>query len=154
MSRSSSPRTRVAFAAAGATGAALWAAQQPIDQRIARSGYDDVELLGTVVGSRSGAWRRRGWTAHLANGALFGLAYSELWRRTPAVSPVVSAQAMAQAENFGLYPLAALVDAIHPARDEISPAFGARQLVQATWRHAILGGVLGVVGMRLARPRP
>jgi hypothetical protein len=58
---------------------------------------------------------------------------------------------MAQAENFGLYPLAALLDRVHPARGDIAHAFGARQLLQATWRHALLGVVLGEVAARTSR---
>lgn len=135
--------------AGGAAGTALWAALQPLDQRLLRRGYDDIELLGRAVRPDGPGWRRAGWALHMANGALFGLAYSELLRRVPRhVSPRASAQAMAQAENFGLYPLAALVDRIHPARGEIAPAFGGRELVQATWRHAILGVVLGEVAAR------
>jgi hypothetical protein len=38
---------------------------------------------------------------------------------------------------------------VHPARGEIAPAFGRRQLAQATWRHALLGVVLGEVGHQL-----
>jgi len=129
-------------------GAAVWAAQQPLDKRVLRSGYDDVELLGRSV-LPHGRWRAPGWVLHLLNGALFGAAFAELRRRWPAGSPRVAAQAMAQAENFGLYPLAAIVDRRHPARDELAPAFGRRQLVQATWRHAILGIVLGEAAHRL-----
>ena len=43
----SNQRRRLAMA--GALGAALWALQQPLDKRIARHGYDDVELLGYAV---------------------------------------------------------------------------------------------------------
>ena len=136
----------------GALGAAIWAAQQPLDKRIARRGYDDVELLGRLVRPDGDGARPIGWAMHLANGAAFGLAYAELARRLPEdVSPRVSAQALAQAENFGLYPLAAVLDRVHPARGEIAPAFGARQLAQATWRHAILGVVLGELAARVAR---
>ena len=52
--------------------------------------------------------------------------------------------------TFGLYPLAAVVDRVHPARDSMPPAFGVRQLGQATWRHAILGVALGIAGARAA----
>lgn len=143
------PRHRFALAVAGMAGAALWAAQQPLDQRVAKAGYDDVDLLGRLVRPDGDGARPIGWALHVANGAAFGLAYSELLRRTPHISPRVTAQAMAQAENFGLYPLAAVSDRIHPARQVLAPAFGARQLAQATWRHALLGIVLGEVGTRL-----
>ena len=140
------------LALAGALGAAVWAAQQPLDQRVSRSGYDDVELLGRLV-RPDGGWRLAGWAMHLANGAAFGVAFAELRRRVPALPPRAAAQGMAQLENFGLYPLAALVDRHHPARGDIAPAFGRRQLAQATWRHAILGIVLGAAASRIERRR-
>ncbi|MCW2920756.1 MAG: hypothetical protein JWL76_630 [Thermoleophilia bacterium] len=145
-------RRRLLLAAAGGIGAAIWAAQQPLDKRVFRSGYDDVELLGKLV--NTDRWRTVGLAAHVVNGAAFGLAYSEVLRRTPSVSPMVSAQVMAQVENVGLYPLAAIVDSFHPARDELAPAFGVRQLGQATWRHALFGVVLGVAGERVCSREP
>jgi hypothetical protein len=145
-------RRRLVLALAGAAGAALWAAQQPLDKRAIGRGYDDVELLGRLVHPWDERWVPAGWAMHLANGAMFGLAYSELERHLPdGVSPRRSAMAMAQAENFGLYPLAALLDRVHPARGDIAPAFGPRELVQATWRHALLGVVLGEVAARTRR---
>ncbi len=140
-------RTRLALAAAGGLGAAIWAAQQPLDKRVFRAGYDDVELLGKLMLVERG-WRGLGLLAHVGNGAAFGLAYSEVLRRTPGIRPLVSAQLMAQAENVGLYPLAAVVDRIHPARDELPAAFGVRQFGQATWRHAVFGVVLGIAAER------
>ncbi len=143
-------RRRLWLAVAGAVGATVWVAQQPLDKRIFRSEYDDVELLGRAA--TDDRWHAAGWAAHVANGAVFGLAYSEVVRRTPRLSPMASAQLMAQAENFGLYPLAAIVDRHHPARGSIAKAFGGRQLAQATWRHALLGLVLGVVARRTCSP--
>ena len=144
-------RPRTALSLAGAAGAALWAAQQPLDQRIARHGYDDLAILGKAV-TRGRHWRSVGLAAHVVNGALFGLAYSEVLRRTPRMPAHASAQAMAQAENFGLFPLTSLVDRHHPARDELPQLwFAPRALAQATWRHAILGLVIGEAGRRLRR---
>lgn len=142
-------RSRLLHALAGAVAAAVWAAQQPLDKRAFRAGYDDVELLGRAVRPDGSGWRPLGWLMHVGNGAMFGLAYSEVRRRTPGVSPLVTAQAMAQAENVGLYPLAALVDRHHPARDAIAPSFGPRQFAQATWRHALFGLLLGLGARRI-----
>lgn len=145
------PRRRMAFALAGAVAAALWAVQQPIDKRLSGSGYDDVEFLGKAV-TRGRGWRPIGFAMHVANGALFGLAYSALWRRTPGIDSRLSAHVAVQAENFGLFPLTALSDRLHPAvvDGEIPRLSGSRRaLAQATWRHAILGVVLGEVGRRL-----
>lgn len=134
---------------AGALGAALWAAQQPIDKRVLRVGYDDVELLGRAVRPEPGAnWQPVGWAMHVANGAVFGLAYSELRRRSPRISPMVSAPAMALAEHLALYPLSIIVDRHHPARPDLPRTFGGREFAAATWRHAILGVVLGALGAR------
>ncbi|MCW2961287.1 MAG: hypothetical protein JWM90_1674 [Thermoleophilia bacterium] len=143
-------RTDLTLTIAGAAGAALWALQQPIDKRAFASGYDDVELLGRAVTSGP-AWKSIGFAMHVANGAAFGFLFARLRRRAPGLSPRVAGQLLAQVENFGLYPLAAIVDRVHPAREQLSPAFGARQLAQATWRHAILGAVVGEAAARVER---
>jgi len=148
--RPAAMRRRALLAAGGGLGAALWALQQPLDKRVFGADYDDVELLGRFF-PRQRCWRSLGLALHVLNGAIFGLAYSEVWRRTPRVSPRVSAQMAIQMENVGLFPLAMLVDRHHPAREWLASAWGARQLAQATWRHAILGVVLGEVAARLAR---
>jgi hypothetical protein len=144
-------RMRLLLASAGAGGALVWALQQPLDKRVLRAGYDDVELLGRWLPIERG-WYPAGLALHMANGAAFGLAYSELARRTPQVSPARSAMALALLEHVSLFPLGALVDRHHPAREQLAPIFGARQFVQATWRHAILGAVLGAVARRLLHP--
>jgi hypothetical protein len=146
-------RTRLLLMLGGIAGTALWAAQQRLDKRALHRGYDDVELLGRFVYPWDERWVPAGWAMHLANGAAFGLAYSELLRRLPeGTSPRAAAMAMAQVENVGLYPIAAIVDRVHPARGDISKAFGGREFAQATWRHAILGAVLGEVASRATRP--
>lgn len=135
---------RLRSAAAGAAAAAVWAAQEPLDQRLARYDYSDVSILGKGM-TRGRHWRRLGWAIHLANGALFGLAYDEARRRIDT-DPRRLAVGMALAEHVALYPLSGLVDRYHPARGEpgiprllTSP----RAFAQATWRHALFGFVLG-----------
>jgi hypothetical protein len=60
----------------------------------------------------------------------------------------------AMVENFGLWPLGALADRLHPARDELDSLSGNRRaLAQATWRHALFGVVLGVLEARLNSER-
>ena len=85
----------------------------------------------------------------------------ELWQRKLAFTRIKSSAAplgseprrvalgLALAENFALFPLAAVVDRLHPARGQrgLAPLFTARGLAQATFRHALFGAVLG----RLAR---
>ncbi|MEO6867551.1 MAG: hypothetical protein ABI200_05980 [Gaiellales bacterium] len=142
--------TRLLLGAAGAAGAAVWALQQPLDQRVFRSGYDDVDLLGLCLPLKRGA-RTAGWMLHVVNGAGFGVAYSELARRTPNISPATSAMGLALLEHVALFPLGAIVDRKHPRRDQLAPIFGWRQFLQATWRHAILGAVLGAAASRLLK---
>jgi hypothetical protein len=137
-------------AAAGAVGAAAWAAQQPLDKRVFRSDYDDVELLGKLV-TRRRWWPLPGLVLHIANGALFGAAYALARSRLPGPGWARGLLA-AQVENFGLWPLVRVTDRYHPAREELSRLGGNRQaLAQATWRHAIFGIVLGALMQRRNR---
>ena len=73
-------------ALAGATAAAVWAAQSPLDKRVFGVDYDDVELLGKLV-TREPAWFPIGLAAHLGNGALFGALYANVAPSMPAISP-------------------------------------------------------------------
>ena len=78
-------------ALAGATAAAVWAAQQPLDKRVFGVDYDDAELLGRLV--RAAAARRRspvGLALHVANGALFGAALRQ--RRPEPPGPGAAAR--------------------------------------------------------------
>ena len=131
-------------AAAGATAATVWALQEPLDQRLLRCYYSDVAVLGKAV-TRGPGWHAAGLAIHALNGALFGLAFHEARRVLPLDSRKL-ALGMALAEHLGLYPLCYLVDRYHPARGEpgIPPLLtNPRAFVQATWRHALFGAVLG-----------
>ena len=122
----------------------MWALQEPLDQRLLRCDYSDVAVLGKGV-TRGPAWRPVGLTLHLANGALFGLAFHEARQRLP-VSGRKLALGMALAEHVGLYPLCYFVDRHHPARGEpgVPPLLtNPRAFAQATWRHALFGVALG-----------
>ena len=141
------PRTRAA--AAGAAAALAWAALEPVDRRVLRYGYSDVALLGKAV-TRGRAWPVAGLTLHAVNGAVFGLFYAEVARRTRA-APRPLAVGLALAEHVALYPLGFVVDRWHPARGEpgLPPLLrSGRAYAQATVRHAVFGLVLG----RLAAP--
>ena len=141
-SRGPSPRVRAALA--GAAAATVWGLQEPLDRRLFGCDYSDVALLGKAV-TRGPAWRPVGFALHALNGAVFGLAFHEIRTRTGA-EPRRLALGLAQAENFGLYPLAWVVDRHHPARGEEGvPTLltNPRALAQATWRHALFGLVLG-----------
>jgi len=130
-------------AAAGATAALVWAAAEPLDRLVFRCDYSDTALLGKAVSRRH--WRTVGLAMHAANGAVFGLAF-ELVRRRTGARPVPLGVGMALVENTALWPLCVLVDRYHPARGEpgLPPlARNGRAFAQATWRHALFGAVLG-----------
>ena len=141
-------------AVAGAAAALLWALQQPLDKRVFRSRYDDVELLGKLV-TRRPAWPLAGMAFHLCNGALFGAAFALVRPLLPG-SPLAAALGAAMAENMAMWPVGRLSDRFHPARSELPRLTGNRRaFAQATWRHALFGIALGVGEGRLnARPDP
>jgi hypothetical protein len=145
-----SGRRGAAFA--GSVAAAVWAFQEPVDQRVFRCDYSDVAVLGKVI-SRARGWWAAGFTVHLVNGALFGLAYDDVRRRWPQ-RPRTLAIAMALGEHVALYPLCYFVDRFHPQRGApgVPPLLhNARAFGQASWRHALFGFVLG--GLAVASPR-
>ena len=137
-------------ALAGATAAAVWGLQEPLDRRLLGCDYSDVAILGKAV-IRGRGWRPLGFALHVANGAVFGLVYEQARRRLD-VPPRRLAVGMALAEHLVLYPMGGLVDGYHPARGEpgLPPLLtNGRAFAQATWRHLLFGVVLG----RLAAPR-
>jgi hypothetical protein len=134
-------------AAAGATAALVWAAQEPLDQRVFGCDYSDIALLGKAV-TRGQYWRAAGLALHALNGLAFGLAWDAARRRLP-VNPRRLAIGLAVAENAALWPLCGLVDRYHPARGEpgVPPLLRSRRaFAQATWRHALFGWILGRFG--------
>ena len=120
-----SPRLRAGVA--GAFAAVVWGLQEPLDRRVFRCGYSDVELLGR--GRRS-----VGFLVHAANGALFGIAFDAVRQRVD-VEQQRLAVALALAEHVALWPLMAFVDS------ELvrSP----RAFAQSAYRHALFGLFLG-----------
>jgi hypothetical protein len=86
-----------------------------------------------------------GFALHAANGAIFGLAFHEVRRRSGA-EPRALAVRLALAEHVALYPLASVVDRRHPARGQegVPPLLtNPRAFSQATVRHALFGVLLG-----------
>jgi hypothetical protein len=135
-------------AAAGAVGAAIWAAQEPLDKRVFDVDYSDVELLGKAV-TRGDEWPAVGLALHIANGAAFGAAYALAKPFLPG-PPVARALIAGLAENFGTWPLIGVVERIHPARGDLPKLAGnPRALAQATWRHVLFAVVVGVLEERL-----
>jgi hypothetical protein len=135
---------RLRSALAGSTAALVWAAQEPLDQRILGCDYSDVAVLGKGI-TRGRHWRTVGLAIHAANGAAFGLAFHEARRRLPVEGRRL-AVGMALAEHAALYPLCFFIDRYHPARGQVGvpPLLtNPRAFAQATWRHALFGAVLG-----------
>jgi len=128
---------------AGAVAATVWSVLEPLDERLFRSDYSDVAVLGKAV-TRGRGWLPAGLAIHAVNGAIFGLAYDVVRRRVPYDGRRV-AVGMALAEHCALFPLGALVDRYHPARGEsgIPRVTTLRAFGQATVRHAVFGFVLG-----------
>jgi hypothetical protein len=126
----------------GAAAAGVWALQQPFDKQLFASRYDDVEVLGKAL-TRGEGWYPAGLVLHLQNGALFGAAYANLAPLMP-VTPVLRGPLAALGELVITWPLAALSDRFHPARDELTALFRNRRgFAQAAWRHLVFGVVLG-----------
>jgi hypothetical protein len=135
-------------AVAGATAAAVWAAQQPLDKRVLGTRYDDVELLGKLV-TRGPGWPAAGLAIHMANGAAFGATYA-LARPVVPLPPLAAGAAAGLAEHLGGWPLTRFVDRLHPARTELEPLSGnARAFVAAAWRHLLFGLVMAELERRL-----
>ena len=138
-------------ALAGAAAAAVWAAQQPLDRRVFGFPYDDTELLGRLV-VRSGAWQAAGVGLHLLNGAAFGAAYANVAPSLP-VPAVLRGPLAGLAEHLATWPVAAVVDRVHPARSDLPQLWGSgRAFAQAAWRHALFCLVLGELERRLNPP--
>ena len=129
---------RAALAGMGA--AAAWAAAEPLLRRVFRTPYSDVRLLG-AAGTRGPAWPLVGLAAHVANGAVFGLAFARLggggWKRGVL---------LAELENLALWPAMALVDRYHPdRRSGVWPPLlrNPRVFGYEVATHAVFGAVLG-----------
>jgi hypothetical protein len=132
----------------GALAAAVWGLGQPLDKRVFRSSFDDVELLGKLV-TRDEGWYPIGFALHMANGAVFGAIYANLAPRIRLPAPL-RGPAAALAEHIASWPLAAITDRAHPARGELPRVFRSRAaLAQTTWRHLLFGIVLGELERRI-----
>ena len=118
---------RVRAAAAGAVAALVWGLQEPLDRRVFGCDYSDVLFLGRGRHSL-------GFAVHMANGALFGIAFDAARRRVDVDQRRI-ALALAVGEHLALWPFISLVD-----RDLVTSP---RAFAQATYRHALFGFILG-----------
>ena len=132
----------------------MWALQQPLDKRLFGSRYDDVELLGRAI-TRDDGWYPIGLALHLANGALFGAIYAGFAPALP-IPRTLRGPMVALVEHATLWPLVAVTDRLHPAREELPRLSGDRTAwLQAAWRHLLFGAVLGELERRInAEPEP
>jgi hypothetical protein len=137
------PRLRAA--AAGSVAALVWGALEPVDRRLFRHDYSDVAVLGKAF-TRGPGWRPLGFAIHALNGAIFGLAYHEVTRRTSRDRRGL-ALGLALAEHMAFFSTGKLVDRYHPARGEpgVEQLFSLRAFGQATLRHAVFGKILGTL---------
>jgi hypothetical protein len=108
-------------AAAGAVAATVWGLQEPLDRRVFRCDYSDVQLVG-------------GLAVHALNGALFGVAFDAVRQRTQ-IDQRGLAVGLALAEHTALWPLIGLID-----RQLLTSP---RAFAQGLYRHALFGLVLG-----------
>jgi hypothetical protein len=138
----------VRAAAAGAAAATVWGLVEPLDTRLFRSEYRDVALLGKLVSSGRG-WKVAGYAVHAANGAIFGLVFDAVLRRS-RIGPRRLAVGLALAENLALYPLGIVSDRKHPRRGErdVGPLWSRRVFAQENFRHVVFGLVLGSIHSR------
>jgi hypothetical protein len=136
-------------AVCGAVASVVWAIQQPLDKALFSSRYDDVEVLGRALRNGPG-WYPVGLALHTQNGALFGAMYANLAPSLP-IAPALRGPALALTELVATWPLAALSDRLHPARDQLPAIYRSRRaFAQATWRHLLFGFILGELERRLA----
>jgi hypothetical protein len=132
----------------GAIAAAVWAIEQPLDKLLFGSRYDDVELLGRAVVDGEG-WYPAGLALHIGNGALFGALYSNVAPVLP-LPPSLRGPTLALSEHLFSWPLTALTDRFHPARNQLLELGGNRRaFAQAAFRHLLFGLVLGELERRL-----
>ncbi len=128
------------------TAAAAWVAAEPALQRLFRTTYTDVRLIGAPISRQH--WRLAGTAVHLANGAAAGVLFRRLGLRGWKAGV-----AAAQIENAALWPGMVLVDRYHPDRRSGAwpPLLRSRRVfAQEAAAHAVFGAVLGLLLPRRA----
>ena len=127
---------------AGAVATVVMTLEQPLDKRLFDSKYDDVEILGKLV-TRGDDWQPIGFALHVQDGAILGAAYTRVKPSSPGPA-VLRGLLAGLIEHVAAWPLTALFDRYHPARQELPKlAANRRAFGQATIRHAVFGIVLG-----------
>ena len=146
-------RTRTLRGAlAGAAAAAVWAAQQPLDQRVFGCEYDDVELLGRFVTDGRAGLPDRSRDAPRQRRAVRRGVRERGAARCPCPGRLRGPLA-GLAEHLATWPGTAALSRVHPAAGEFPQLWGSsRAFAQATWRHLLFGTVLGELERRLNPP--
>ena len=97
---------------------------------------------------------RSGPPSTCSTAPLFGAVYANVAPALP-VPPWARGPLAGLAEHLATWPLASVVDRVHPARDRIPPITGKRAAFwQAAWRHLLFGLLLGELERRLNAPEP
>jgi hypothetical protein len=137
---------RTAWAAiAGAAAAGAWAAAEPALRDAVGGHHSQARLIGGLA-APGGDWETVGLGVHLANGAMFGVAFA--WVGLGGVAQGVLA---AEAENAILWPLTVVLDRLHPdvRSGAWPPMAGSRSaFAQEVLGHAVFGAVLGALVRR------
>jgi hypothetical protein len=129
-------------AAAGIAAAAVWIAVEPVWRRAFGGPHTELRLVGRMLAPEAW-WKPVGAAVHLANGAMFGIAFDRLGGRG-----VRQAVVAAQVENAVLWPTMLVVDRVHPdVRDGSWPrlARDPRVVAQELAGHLVFGVVLGAL---------
>lgn len=135
-----SVRRALRAAVAGAAAAGVWAAAEPALRRATGGYHSQPRLIGALV-APDRAWRWAGTAVHLANGAMFGVAFERLGGHG-ACRGVLAAEA----ENALLWPLTGVLDRLHPdVRSGRWPPLlrSPHAFAQEVLGHAVFGVVLG-----------
>src|SRR3954467_8488469 len=101
---------------AGAVATVVMTLEQPLDQRLFDSEYDDLATLGKLV-TRGDHWRPIGFALHVQNGAILGAAYARLKPSLPGTA-VLGGLLASLVEHRAAWPRTVLFDRYHPARKE------------------------------------
>lgn len=135
-----SVRRTARAAVAGAVAAGAWAAAEPLLRRVTGGYHSQARLIGGLA-APEGPWRAAGTAVHLANGAMFGVAFERLGGHGVFLGVLA-----AEAENTLLWPLTAVIDRLHPdVRSGEWPqmARNPHAAAQEMLGHAVFGAVLG-----------
>ncbi len=136
-------------ALAGATAAAVWAAQQPLDKRVFGSATT-TSSCSASSSTRGPAWPAAGPGDALANGAIFGAVYALGATARPGAAARHGRRRRAWRSTWRCWPLGPRGRPRPPgARRARAAHRQPRAFAQATWRHLLFGVVLAEIERRL-----